>query len=145
MKTAEEKEEILLELSPELKSIMQNEGKHFPLMRTCSYCLTLLMLYATSVLLGNKYQKERLVDVKYGYLALAIFIVYSFISTFIYARHLRNIHVIKRRDGYPYTKNDLTFDNNISIIKMLICCFIVGILGGIVGIAGGIILNPFLL
>jgi uncharacterized membrane protein YfcA len=39
----------------------------------------------------------------------------------------------------------LRFDNNKSLIKIIIICFIAGTMGGIVGIAGGIILGPLFL
>ena len=67
------------------------------------------------------------------------------ISTYLNAKKIRQVHAIKRRDNYQYNAADLTFDDNGSIIKVLAYCFIVGMLGGIVGIAGGIILGPVLL
>ena len=53
--------------------------------------------------------------------------------------------MIKQRDGYSYDKTDLTYDNNKSIMKTITITFAAGTLGGIVGIAGGMILNPLLL
>ena len=75
----------------------------------------------------------------------AVFVAYSFVSTYLNAKKLRHIHFIKRRDGYIYDKSDITFDDNKSIILMVLYCFIAGVLGGIVGIAGGIILGPLFL
>jgi uncharacterized membrane protein YfcA len=39
----------------------------------------------------------------------------------------------------------LSYDNDKNISKVLAICFIAGMLGGIVGIAGGIILAPVFL
>jgi hypothetical protein len=76
---------------------------------------------------------------------VAIFIIYSFISTIYNARLLKRIHAIKRRDGYPYDSSDITFNDNKSVALVVLYCFIAGMLGGIVGIAGGIILGPLFL
>ena len=50
--------------------------------------------------------------------------------------------MIKRRDGYDYDSKDLRFNNNKDIMTCVLTCFFAGLMGGIVGIAGGIILTP---
>ena len=80
-----------------------------------------------------------------SYISLGLFILYSSFSTYYNFLNLKHIHLIKRRDNYPFDKNDFIYEDNISLIKMIIMCHISGILGGIVGIAGGIILGPLLL
>lgn len=57
--------------------------------------VTLILLFATSMLIGHKYQNETLVEPKYRYTALGAFIVYSMISTYYNAKKLRHIHSIK--------------------------------------------------
>lgn len=74
-----------------------------------------------------------------------MFILYTIASTIYNAKEIRRIHAIKRRDGYYFDPKDLRFDDNKSLIKMTIICFIAGTMGGIVGIAGGIILGPLFL
>ena len=44
-----------------------------------------------------------------------------------------------------YDKADITFSDNKSLFLVVLYCFIAGTLGGIVGIAGGIILGPLFL
>lgn len=80
-----------------------------------------------------------------AYLILAVYVVYSLVSTWINAKELKRIHMIKKRDGYVYDKADITYNDNKSILLVIVYCFIAGILGGIVGIAGGIILGPLFL
>ncbi len=95
--------------------------------------------------IGNKYQTERVVEPWVAYIVLFVFIMYCIGSTVYNAKKLRHIHFIKKRDGYIYDKSDITFDDNKTLVKIVIYCFIAGTLGGIVGIAGGIILNPLFL
>jgi uncharacterized membrane protein YfcA len=76
---------------------------------------------------------------------ICIFTLYSFFSSYLNAKDVMRIHEIKRRDGYEFDKNDLKFDNNKAIIKIMAYTFIAGLLGGIVGIGGGIILSPLFL
>lgn len=76
---------------------------------------------------------------------IIFFILYALISTYFNAKELRRIHMIKRRDGYVYDPKDITFEDNKSMLLVIIYCFIAGVLGGIVGIAGGIILGPLFL
>lgn len=128
-----------------MEEIIRNEGKHFPLKRSLNFLLTLALLFTTSMMLGNKYQVERLVDPIYSYVFIVLFILYALISTYFNAKELRRVHMVKRRDGYVYDPNDITFEDNKSMIQVIIYCFIAGVLGGIVGIAGGIILGPLFL
>ena len=55
------------------------------------------------------------------------------------------IHAIKRSENYDFDENDLHFDNQSTITKLIIMCFLAGILSGILGIAGGIIMSPLFL
>ena len=113
--------------------------------RTANFILTLIFLFITSMLLGNKYQKEKLVEKEMALFILAMFISYCIASTIYNARVLKRIHAIKKRDNYQYDPTDLTYNCNKDIIKVVMISFIAGCLGGIVGIAGGIILGPILL
>jgi hypothetical protein len=76
---------------------------------------------------------------------LGIFIIYSIISTIYNSKELKRIHFIKKRDGYQFDKADFKFDDNKILIMTVVYCFVAGTLGGIVGIAGGIILGPLFL
>ncbi len=76
---------------------------------------------------------------------LGIFLIYTFASTLYNAKALKNIHEIKKRDGYYFDPSDIQFHDNKSITKVTFFCFLAGILGGIVGVAGGIITSPLFL
>ena len=132
-------------LTPELKAIIEDEAKHFPIARLINFFLTLAFLFGTSMLVGNKYQSERLVDPVYSFIAFVIFVIYSLLSTLYNAKRLRGINFVKKRDGYIFDPSDITFEDNKSILVVVIYCFFAGTLGGIVGIAGGIILGPLFL
>ena len=132
-------------LTPELKAIIEDEAKHFPIARLINFFLTLAFLFGTSMLVGNKYQSERLVDPVYSFIAFVIFVIYSLLSTLYNAKRLRRINFVKKRDGYIFDPSDITFEDNKSILVVVIYCFFAGTLGGIVGIAGGIILGPLFL
>jgi len=80
-----------------------------------------------------------------AYTMLAVFIGYSIASTIYNARELKRIHEIKIKGGYFFEKSDVKFEDHSSIAKVVAFCFIAGIMGGIVGIAGGIILGPLFL
>ncbi len=71
--------------------------------------------------------------------------MYTLASTIYNARRLRRIHFIKKRDGYEYDQSDIAYEDNKIILKIIIVCHLSGIMGGIVGIAGGIILGPVFL
>lgn len=53
--------------------------------------------------------------------------------------------MIKKRDGYAYDKADLIFEDTRALFKVTSFCFILGMLGGVTGIAGGIVLTPHFL
>lgn len=76
---------------------------------------------------------------------IGVFLLYTFYSSYENAREIRRIHVVKKRDGYEFDENDIKFDDNKSILKVVAYTFIAGLLGGIVGIGGGIILSPLFL
>lgn len=76
---------------------------------------------------------------------LAAFVVYTGISTWFNAIELKRIHTIKKRDGYKFDASDINYDKAATIVMVIAICFMAGLLGGIVGIAGGIILNPIFL
>lgn len=79
------------------------------------------------------------------YTAVAIYIAYTIASTIYNAKTLRRIHRIKTRDGYRYDPSDITYEDNWTMVKIIVVCHISGIMGGIVGVAGGIILGPVFL
>ena len=132
-------------MSSEMQEIVKNESRHFPLHRCTDFLITLLLLFTTSIMVGNKYQTQQLVEPVWAYIMLSVFIAYSVVSTLYNAKQLKKIHAVKRRDGYDYDPADFKFDSNKSIVKIVVFCFIAGLLGGIVGIPGGIILGPMLL
>jgi hypothetical protein len=74
-----------------------------------------------------------------------VFIVYAIASTVINAKKIRKIHEIKEKEGYYYDPKDFRFNDNKSLFRISIICFLAGTMGGIVGIAGGIILGPLFL
>jgi uncharacterized membrane protein YfcA len=106
---------------------------------------TLALLFITSMLLGTKYSTKKIVEPIYAYLMLTVFVIYSVASTVYNARILKKIHMIKERDGYYFDKSDTKYEDNKSLAKVVLTCFLAGMLGGIVGIAGGIILGPLFL
>ena len=128
-----------------MEEIKKNESSHFPLHRCIAFLVTLILLFTTSIMVGNKYQTEQFVDPFIAYIMLAIFVTYSVVSTIANTRKLGRIHAVKRRDGYPYDPTDFKFDNRKAMVKVVAFCFLAGLLGGIVGISGGIILAPLLL
>jgi len=76
---------------------------------------------------------------------IVVFLMYTFYSSYVNAKEIRRVHDIKRRDGYEFDANDIKFDDNKSIMKVIAYTFVAGLLGGIVGIGGGIILSPIFL
>ena len=110
-----------------------------------NFLLTLAFLFTTSMCVGSKYQKEKLVSTEVAIIAVIVFIIYTVVSTVYNAKLIRKIHEIKKKEGYYFDPKDLRFDNDKSLIKIMIICFIAGMMGGIVGIAGGIILGPLFL
>jgi uncharacterized membrane protein YfcA len=132
------------EISKDLQEIYKNEASHFPRRRVINFAITLVLLFLTSIIVGNKYQSERLPAI-YGYLMIGVFLLYTFYSSYGNAREIRRIHSVKKRDGYEFDANDIKFDDNKSILKVVAYTFIAGLLGGIVGIGGGIILSPLFL
>jgi uncharacterized membrane protein YfcA len=132
------------EISKDLQDIYLNEASHFPRKRVVNFSITLALLFLTSIIVGNKYQKERLPAI-YGYLMIGVFLLYTFYSSYGNAGEIRRIHSIKQRDGYEFDANDIKFDGNKSIIKVLAYTFIAGLIGGIVGIGVGIVLSSLFL
>ena len=61
------------------------------------------------------------------------------------AKNLKRTYEIKTQCGYQFDPNDLRFDDKRVLIKVVLICHVAGCLGGIVGIAGGIILAPVFL
>lgn len=102
--------------SNELKKIIENESKHFPVGRIVNFFITLALLFSTSMLMGSKYQVDQLVEPIFAYIVLTIFILYAIISTIINARALRRIHKVKRRDGYVFDPSDISFDDNKTLL-----------------------------
>jgi hypothetical protein len=72
-------------------------------------------------------------------------VIYTASSTVANALNLKRIHFIKEKYSYNYDDNDIKYENTNTICIIIIVCFIAGTLGGIVGIAGGIILGPLFL
>jgi uncharacterized membrane protein YfcA len=132
------------EISKDLQDIYINEASHFPRKRVVNFLITLALLFLTSMIVGNKYQKERLPAI-YGYLMIGVFLLYTFYSSYGNAGEIRRIHSVKERDGYEFDANDIKFDDNKSIIKVLAYTFIAGLIGGIVGIGVGIVLSSLFL
>ena len=61
-------------------------------------------------------------------------------------KDLRRIHELKKRYGYKYDPHDiLRFNDNYTMIKVISVTTAAGIIGGMVGIAGGTVLGPVLL
>lgn len=132
------------EISKDLQEIYLNEASHFPRKRVINFAITLGLLFLTSIIVGNKYQSERMPAI-YGYLMIGVFMLYTFYSSYGNAREIRRIHSVKKRDGYEFDASDIKFDDDKSIIKVVAYTFIAGLLGGIVGIGVGIILASLFL
>jgi hypothetical protein len=97
------------------------------------------------MVMGNSYESVHLTSKETSYLVLSFFIIYCLGMTYFEAKNLQEIHRIKKFHGYSYDENDLNFDDSKTLIKVILICFIAGVLGGVVGIAGGIILGPVFL
>ena len=74
-----------------------------------------------------------------------MYTTYAIVSTVYNAVQLRRIHKIKVDNGYKFESNDIAYDDNYTVVKVILVCHISGMMGGVVGIAGGIILGPVLL
>jgi len=57
------------------------------------------------------------------------------------ADEVKRVHEIKKRCGYVYDPHDVVFSDTKQIAKLVIYSILAGILGGVVGTAGGIILG----
>ncbi|CDW90187.1 UNKNOWN [Stylonychia lemnae] len=126
--------------SAQLRYIMKQESQHFTPRRCLNFALTLIFLITTSMLLNSKDIFTVSDYVKYA--AVGLFIVYSIGCTIVISKTLQKNYHIKLNEGYQFDKNDITYENPGQLIKVIVLCFISGILGGIVGISGGIILAP---
>ncbi|CDW72608.1 UNKNOWN [Stylonychia lemnae] len=133
----------LIEQSSQLQSIMREESQHFTVKRCFNFIITLGFLIITSMLLNSK--DRFAVNIYYQYLAVGLFIIYSLVSTYYISKNLQRNYYIKLIEGYHFDKHDITYESTKPIIKVILLCHISGILGGIVGIAGGIILGPLFL
>lgn len=78
--------------SIELKNIIINEGKHFPLKRTLKFLTTLILLFITSMSLGSDYENEHLTSGYIKYIITALFVMYCIGLTIFEARTLKRIH-----------------------------------------------------
>jgi hypothetical protein len=65
----------------ELKEIYIEESKNFPKKRVVNFLLTFLILFITSMCVGSKYQKKRLVSIEVAIVAVILFIIYTIVST----------------------------------------------------------------
>lgn len=128
-----------------MQAIIENEGKHFTLKRTGKFLVTLIFLFVVSMFLGNNYQAEPLVSKSIAYISVVVFALFCLTLSYINVKEIKTIHDVKRQFAYRYDATDITFDDKASLYRVIIICFIAGCLGGIVGIAGGIILAPLFL
>lgn len=80
-----------------------------------------------------------------AYLVLFVFIIYCIYATIHNAKYLKKVHIFKSMYGYNYDSCDIKYDSNYEIIKVVLITLLVGILGGLIGLAGGVILNPVFL
>ena len=78
-------------------------------------------------------------------LAFLSYVVFSIWSTIRASRELQDIHKIKRYEQYDSDEADLHFEERVVVKKLVIGCFLSGILSGILGIAGGTIMGPLFL
>lgn len=76
-----------------------------------------------------------------GDMAIVTFGIYAIFLTFKEARLLKQIHLIKQLDGYPYDQHDFKFDSNQRIFQLALYSTISGTIGGIVGTSGIVVLN----
>lgn len=81
---------------------MKDESRHFTPFRVTNQFLNLIMLFVTSMMLGNKYSKERIVSLETGYMALGLFVIFAIVLTLFNAKQIRKTHEIKRRAGYHF-------------------------------------------
>ena len=73
--------------------------------------------------------------------AFIMFCGYCGWKTKISSRDILDIHKLKRIEDYNFYEKDIHFDKK-KILFLVISCFFAGMLSGILGIAGGIIMNP---
>ena len=93
--------------------------------------------------------KSRLpdLDISLGFqiFVFLVFAAYALGMTVYNAKKARRINELKTIEGYPFDPNDLKFNSYKTIGIIVGICFLTGILGGVIGIAGGIILAPLFL
>ena len=80
-----------------------------------------------------------------AYIIFVLFSFYCLASTIFNAIYLRNKHLFKIKHNYAFADTDIRFDSNLEILRITFFCFFAGALGGTIGLAGGLVLNPLFL
>eukprot|EP00347_Sterkiella_histriomuscorum_P008703 403344075 len=132
-------------IEKQYQQVLKDQSQHFTLRRCLTFGLTLGFLMITSTLLNQRDDSQYYVSPMYGYASLLLFLIYAVFSTIKKAQYLQEMHSVKLQMGYKFDQNDLTYENYRVIFNIILLCHISGILGGVVGIAGGIILAPLFL
>ena len=131
-------------LSPELKRIVANEGRHYTQQRVLKVSGTFLSLFACLYLIEVDIQSA-IGCWALKILGFSIFVGYVVGLTSLNSAQIRRVHRIKRLQAYDFDENDLHFDGQKNIIWPVALCFLSGVLSGALGIASGTILSPLYL
>ena len=78
-------------------------------------------------------------------MAFLSYVIFSLWATARASRDVQDIHKIKRYEDYERDEADLHFEDRKVVKKLVLGCFLSGILSGILGIAGGTIMGPLFL
>ena len=128
-----------------LQKITEEEMTHFTKKRMTKIFGTFMILFATLYVMSAQIftNKESTYTIKAG--SFMIYVVFSLCSTLRASNVVQDIHKIKRHEHYDYDEADLHFEDPRVIKKLVVGCFLSGILSGILGIAGGTIMGPLFL
>ena len=128
-------------ISPQLRKIIEDEGKHFTTERVVYTLFSFILLIIMQNILS---EKSGLANWQ-QYLALLGYSGISVVLTKYTANRVCAAQRLKDREGYIYDKNDIVFKDTFAIIKLASFCFVASVLCACAGIAGGMVYAPLFL
>lgn len=128
-----------------LKKIVEEEGTHFTLKRMTKIIGTFVILFLTLFIMGSEVFPDKESNYTLKAVAFLSYVIFSLWATVRASRDVQDIHKIKRYEDYERDEADLHFEDRKVVKKLVLGCFLSGILSGILGIAGGTIMGPLFL